>query len=187
MDDAAIFVVSGVPGAGKSAAARALAARFARAIVVSGDDIRLMVVRGAVSGLDVWTPEHSAQFSLSWRCEAHLAVRYADAGFTVVIDDVLAEDDLRRCVYPVLGTRRVHRVLLRPPLEVAIARDRARTNKEFDPERLVPVITRLHATLTVDAGSWLVLDNGRLDPEQTADAILAAFAPRPLERPSPPA
>lgn len=173
MEGAAVYIVSGVPGAGKSAAAHALAARFPRAIVISGDDIRLMIVRGAVSGIDPWTPEHSAQFSLSWRSEAELAARYADAGFTVVIDDVLAEDDVRRHVSPVLGARQLHRVLLRPPLDVAIARDRARTSKAFDPERLVPIITRLYATLSVDSATWIVLDNGPLDPEQVADAILA--------------
>jgi dephospho-CoA kinase len=42
----ALFVISGVPAAGKTTVARLLAARRPRAVCVAGDAIRAMVVSG---------------------------------------------------------------------------------------------------------------------------------------------
>jgi predicted kinase len=167
-----IYVVSGVPGAGKSTVSWALCSRYARALLVSGDDLRDMVVSGFASALEPWTDEHSRQFSLSWRTAASIAAKYADAGFAVVIDDVVREDDLRRDFVPELGKRPLRRVLLKPSLDVAITRNRGRTNKTFDLERLVPIITRLYESLAEHTEGWVVVDTTALTTEQTADVIL---------------
>jgi cytidylate kinase len=44
----ALFVISGVSGAGKSTVARLLAERFERGVCVPGDAIRAMIVSGRV-------------------------------------------------------------------------------------------------------------------------------------------
>jgi 2-phosphoglycerate kinase len=44
-----ICLISGVPRAGKTTVAHALAVRVARAVVVTGDDIRDLVVSGFAS------------------------------------------------------------------------------------------------------------------------------------------
>jgi len=169
-----IYLISGVPGAGKTTVARALCARFPQAVHVPGDDLRDLVVSGFASALDPWTDEHSRQFSLSWRAGASIARRYADAGFTAVIDDVVRGEDLRRDFYPELRDRPLRKVLLKPTLEMALARSRQRTTKTFDPQRLEAVIARLYETLANDAPGWLVVDTSQLTIEQTVDAIVHA-------------
>jgi cytidylate kinase len=49
MHGVALFVISGVSAAGKSAVARLLAARFERGVCVPGDAIHAMVVSGRLS------------------------------------------------------------------------------------------------------------------------------------------
>ena len=176
---APIYVISGVPGSGKTTVARELCARHPASLLISGDELREMVASGRATPIDGWSSETQQQFDLSWRTAAGMAARYADAGFIVVIDDVLREEDLRRQFYPELGERSVRRVLLKPPLATAIARNRERTTKDFDPERLVPIIERLHDSLAAEIAGWVVIDTSALSIAETVDRTLAAFARPP--------
>lgn len=167
-----IYIVSGLPGAGKTTVARALALRYPGALHIEGDAMREMVVSGQAIPLDGWSSEHTLQFNLSWRTEASMAARYADAGFVVVIDDFLREEDLRAHFYGEIGDRRLRRVLLKPTVSKVLARNRMRTNKTFDPKKLEPIIRRLAKAATTDVPGWIVVDNSDLTAEATVDRII---------------
>lgn len=106
-----------------------------------------------------------------------MAVRCADAGFAVVLDDFWDPPGLLdyREVHDVPT---LHRVLLRPPREVALERNYGRHGE--DPVRSyldegIELVYRLHdaAREQLDREGWLVLDSADLAPEEAAARIVA--------------
>ena len=168
-----IFLISGTPGAGKSTVAKTLVRRFTYGLHVPVDDLREFVVSGLAGPVPAWTEETGRQFRLARHAACDLARRYAAAGFAVAIADVVGleardifDADLERHAF--------HKVVLRPPLEVALKRNRERKNKPFDTSILE---TAIRQTYTFQqplerAEDWLVVDSNDLSIEQTVDAIL---------------
>ena len=70
----------------------------------------------------------------------------------------------------------VHKILLRPNVEMAQSRNTHRTNKSYDTSGLVEIIGRVHEMMppTVYArAGWTIIDNTHLSLEETVDAILS--------------
>ncbi len=171
-----IFLITGAPGAGKSATAAALMRRFPFGLHIPVDDLREWVVSGIAHPVPEYTVETARQFRLARAAAAQIAALYADAGFAVAIDDVVHEPDAEYYL-AALAPRTVHKILLQPSLEVALARNIGRTNKDFDTSILTEAVRGNHRTLAEQnrpEGGWLVVDNSALGLDQTVDAILVS-------------
>ncbi len=179
--DSTIFLLTGMPGSGKSSVARGLVRRYARGVHVPVDDVREWVVAGIAHPVPIWTEETSRQFTLARRVAAFTVRTYADAGFAVAIDDVISPDEAHTAFIAPLAGHDVFKVLLRPRLEVALARSAGRTTKAFDAHLLDTTIRDLYGAMdpaAFAAAGWQVLDTSDLSVEETVTAILESTARR---------
>ncbi|MFL5733824.1 MAG: AAA family ATPase [Chloroflexia bacterium] len=171
-----IFIITGTPGAGKSSVASELVRRFPFGLHVPVDDLREWVVSGRADPVPDWTEETSRQFRLARLAAAEVTRIYADAGLAVAIDDVITPSEARVLFEVPLSGYAINKVLLRPSLEVALARNAGRTNKTFDTQALEQTIRRLHGwtseAIFARAG-WMIVDSTHLTLEQTVDEILS--------------
>lgn len=122
-----------------------------------------------------WTGETTRQFVLARRGAARIAADYVDAGFVVVIDDVIRASELHHYTDD-LGNTTLRKVLLNPSLETVLARNAAPGRKDFDAKVLEAACRGLHPLLVAEntpEQGWIVVDSTTLDVAQTLDAINA--------------
>ncbi len=172
----ALFLITGPPGAGKTATSAALMERFDYGLHVSVDALRMMVVSGMSHPVPKWTAETTLQFNLARGTAASMAARYLDMRFEVAVDDVLLEGVVQDTFMPVLGGRDVRRIMLLPSVEEALRRNEGRRSDMFDPDALVDEIRGLHPLLKAEntrAAGWQIIDSTRMSVRQVVDAILA--------------
>lgn len=171
-----LWLISGVPGSGKTSVADALARKYPKGVHLPMDELRQLVKSGLASPLE-WNSDTALQFEIARRNAARLSADYIANGFTVVIDDVAREADMPQYL-PYLGGIAPRKVLLSPSIFVVHRRNAQRTNKSFDTKVLEPVATRLHGQLIAgcppDAG-WVVLDTSTQSVNDTVDTILKRF------------
>jgi len=176
---APIFLITGPPGAGKSSVARALLGRFPFGFHIPLDDLREWVVSGVAHPVPTWNDETTRQFTLARQGALYLAKQYADAGFAVVIDDIVNVQDVDQLFSPALEVYQFHKVILLPSVTTAIQRNQERTNKAFDTSILDEPIRNIHKWFREQAAppnEWLAIDNSTLTIDETVDVILSKLS-----------
>jgi predicted kinase len=164
---ATVYVLTGVQAAGKSTVAQALAARFPRSVHVHGDVFRRWVVSGREDPAPGAGDEAWAQLALRHRLTADAARTYRDAGFTVVVQDVILGDHLPAMVEAI--GEPVDVTVLDPDPAAIAAREAGRAKDSYDAWTIAALVEGLRRE-TPRLGRWL--DTSTLTVRQTVDAIL---------------
>lgn len=164
------FIVTGMPGAGKSTVTRRVAASLPRSARLDGDVIARLIVSGRVLALGEPAHEAARQVELCNRNLCTLANNVCDAGFTPVIDWVVPDRQQLDFFLSLLPARKVLFIVLAPGIEACRHRNTLRDPQErFDFDGYEHLDAAMKRELG-DVGWWF--DTAALTPEQTADRIL---------------
>ncbi len=166
-----VFFVTGISAAGKTTVSELLACRFDRGVHVKGDVFRRMVVSGREHMAPGASREAERQLDLRYRLGAMTADAYFEAGFTVVVQDIVMGPALATYVSRI-ASRPLHVIVLAPSVDVVIVREAARGKTAYRPDG--PTVADLDAYLrsqTPPIGLWL--DTSDHTPDETVAEILA--------------
>lgn len=168
VDTPQTIVVTGVMAAGKSTVSQILAERFSRAVHLRGDEFRRVVVSGRVDMSPHGDPEAERQLALRHRIAAHTANIYAEAGFTVVVQDLFVGASLE----PFLAQLRdpVSIVMLAPDVSTVMQREAERTKTGYGDLWSIRDFDHKVRTETPKIGLWL--DSSQQTPDETVDEII---------------
>ena len=166
-----LVILSGPPNAGKSLAAEALCQRYDRMLHIDVGVLRDFLRMGRLRPWDE-SPAGLRQRELLIASACDMARRFLDAGYGVVIDDVVTADDLPAYREALAGCPAdVHFVVLLPPLAVVIEREQSHPTEWRRGGRLEPLHLRLSQWSDV-----ALLDPGDLAPDLVADRVMALAA-----------
>jgi chloramphenicol 3-O-phosphotransferase len=166
-----IIIVTGIQAAGKSTVSRLLAERFALGVHVEGDVLQHMIVSGSegVQEPGPLSEEEGRQYRLRLKHMCLLGRSFQEAGFTVVLDDIITGEDWPDVQNYVRGLR-YDLIVLAPRVEVvATVRDLSRTKRPLGEAWATYLDGVMRATMR-GRGHWI--DTSEQTPEETVDAIL---------------
>ena len=168
---AGLLVVTGPPGAGKSAVSAALAARWEPSALIDGDAFFGFLRSGAIAP---WLPEASAQNDVVTVAAGSAAGRFA-GGMTTIYAGVIGPWFLPRFA-AATGLARLDYVVLLPPLETCLERVASRQGHGFTD---LDAARHMHEQFTTRCGA---LDRRHLlvgppgDVESVVEHVAAAAA-----------
>ncbi|KAA3662650.1 MAG: hypothetical protein DWQ04_12840 [Chloroflexi bacterium] len=184
MKKSPIFILTGTPASGKTSVSKALLARYAFGIHIPVDVLRGLVISGESNPIGSWDEETDRQFRLARDSAAKIASTYAQAGFTVVIDDVIFPDMIAHHYDKALAAFEVHKILLRPSIAATISRNKAR-KIDVDNAQLEKIIQPIYdhfATFNLhklEKSGWYIIDTSSYSIEETVSELNAQIGSYP--------
>ena len=166
-----VVIITGPPGAGKSAISIKLAERVSRGVAIHSDIIRTMVKAGyTLPWLE--TQEAKDQRKLATKNICDIAKNSIDLGFDVFIDDVLPNSNLIKDYKKNLGKDIKFFLLL--PSEETLAK-RLKDRGEVKNDIIFVRAKKLHEVFFAikDKIDWTIIDNTSLTIEETENIILS--------------
>lgn len=168
-DDHVCILLTGISAAGKSTVAELLAHRFWKGAHVKGDVFRRMVVSGRREMSEDPEPEARRQLELRYKLGAATADGYFQAGFSVVVQDIVLGEDLNAYV-AAIQSRPLAVVVLAPDLDTVTKREQSRAKSAYGEGRVAAEV--LDAALrktTPEIGLWV--DSSGMTEQETVDHI----------------
>ena len=147
-----------------------LASRFPRGVHVKGDVYRRMVVSGRVHMRPGAPPEAERQLDLRYRLGASTADAYFEAGFDVVVQDIVMGPALATYVSRI-RSRPLFVVVLVPRVDVVSARESGRAKSAYVSDLGPADLDSYLRAETPRIGLWL--DTSDQTPDETVDEILS--------------
>ena len=165
----AVTLVTGIQAAGKSTIAQLLTERLPQSVHVRGDLFRRMIINGRADMTPDPTDEALRQLRLRYQLAATVSDAYFQAGFNVVIQDIILGDDLAKMT-AMIRSRPLLVIVLAPQVSAIADREKSREKTAYG----TWAIRQLDDVLrneTPRLGLWL--DTSSQTPAETADEILS--------------
>lgn len=163
-----VIIITGIMASGKSTVAELLAQRFSRSVHLHGDLFRRLIVNGRAPIRPGFPADGKPQLCLRYRLAAQAADGYAQAGFTVVVQDIIIGEFLSEFIDSV-QSRPLALVVLAPQPEVVARREAERDKTGYGGGWTVDGLDKLFRSTTSHRGLWL--DSSDQTPTETVDEI----------------
>jgi chloramphenicol 3-O-phosphotransferase len=164
----AVILVTGIQAAGKSTIAQLLAERLPSSVHVRGDLFRRMIINGRADMTPDPTSEAVRQLRLRYQLAATVSDAYFQAGFTVIVQDVILGSYLAEMT-AMIRSRPLLVIVLAPQAAAIADREESRGKTAYGPWAIEQLATALRYE-TPRLGLWL--DTSSQTPAETADEIL---------------
>lgn len=172
---AEVWLVTGAQASGKSTVADLLARQFERGVHVRGGQSYRWAVRGWVEFDDPAQQQEARRLlNLRYRLSAGVAVEYASAGFTCVVQDNIYGGYVATWL-EMIAPVTTHLVVLRPDISTVAKRDEARhraTGRVAYRGEFTPEVNDAHLATVPRQLGGLWLNSSEQTPTQTVSEIL---------------
>lgn len=164
-----IILITGIMASGKSTVAQILAEQLENSVHLRGDIFRKMIINNQREVSPDAEEVGLEQLKLRYRLAAQSADLYFEAGFSVVVQDVVIGPMLEDFI-SYIRNRPLYVVVLCPSTQTVTLREATRSKKGYG-AWTVEALNSVLLNETSRVGMWI--DSSNMTPEETVFEILA--------------